>query len=637
MKNRCFTVVVLLILLVSLTSNAQARTTLPDNQTALVYVDLGSTNALDRFAATHLPLFVMLEGSLLSAANQDGQLALRGAGLTYKVLDPNLESGTYYLAKWHASRTVESFESFGKVLLQTTGGVILRMNPLQAGALVQAGAEIQAITLTPKPWPTAPAALTTPETIQPDPIIQDMIDQVTQSRVYTYDRQLAGELPVWVDHSSYIIPTRYTYSGLPIQKTTHFVYQHMQSLGMSVEYQIWNISDNPNVIGQITGTTNPNNIFIIGGHLDDVQGAPGADDNGSGSVATLLAADILAQYQWGCTLRFAFWTGEEQGLLGSEAYALRSHQLGENILGYLNLDMLAWNTPLSPPYINLFYSSSIPASQQLVQLFQDVISTYDINLLTRVGHDIWGSDHNSFWDYGFNSILAIEDDIGGDFNPYYHSSQDTPVHTDPIYFTNFVKAAIGTYAHMSGCLIQHSEGYLDGHVTTAGNATPIEGALVTAYDSHGDANPVLTNPSGYYTVTLPAETYTVTVSANGYVPAEISGVEILTDTTTTHDFALVPVCNPINGLDFTWTPLEPDNGDPITFTASASGTLPIDFQWDFGDGNATTGKIVTHTFDMANTYLVNASAVNSCGSSEVNHSITVLQRISKFFLPLLNK
>ena len=71
---------------------------------------------------------------------------------------------------------------------------------------------------------------------------------------------------------------------------------------------------------------------------------PGADDNASGSVATLLAADILSQYQWGCTLRFAFWTGEEQGLLGSYAYAQQAYQSGENILGYLNLDMIAWNT-----------------------------------------------------------------------------------------------------------------------------------------------------------------------------------------------------------------------------------------------------------------------------------------------------
>jgi Zn-dependent M28 family amino/carboxypeptidase len=81
------------------------------------------------------------------------------------------------------------------------------------------------------------------------------------------------------------------------------------------------------VIGEIPGLVNPDDIFIIGAHIDDVTGTPGADDNASGSVATLLAADILSQYDWGCTLRFAFWTGEEQGLLGSDVYAHRSSQL----------------------------------------------------------------------------------------------------------------------------------------------------------------------------------------------------------------------------------------------------------------------------------------------------------------------
>ena len=86
------------------------------------------------------------------------------------------------------------------------------------------------------------------------------------------------------------------------------------------------------MIGQITGETPLSPIFLIGAHLDDMPvgpTAPGADDNASGSAAVLVAADILSQYQWGCTLRFAFWTGEEQGLLGSAAYAQRSHDSGK--------------------------------------------------------------------------------------------------------------------------------------------------------------------------------------------------------------------------------------------------------------------------------------------------------------------
>ena len=468
---------------------------------------------------------------------------LKQAGLTYQVIDSDLASGSYYQATVRSSRPTPDYAAYGQVLLNTSSGVLLRLSPQKVDALAQAGAELRKISLTPKPLPTSDSTQVFPTVIEPDPIIQGMIDQVTETQVYTYDRQLAGELPVWVDGAWSTITSRYTYSGTPIQNATKFVGQHMTNdLGLGVEYYVWNNATNPNVIGEIPGQVNPEDVFIIGAHLDDVSGVPGADDNASGSVATLLAADILSQYQWGCTLRFAFWTGEEQGLLGSYAYAQHAYSSGENIVGYLNLDMIAWNTVGSDPYITLAYSTEIPQSQQLAQLFADVLPTYDINLLTSYAPDMWGSDHNSFWDFGYTSILAIEDDVHGDFNPYYHSPADTPAHTDPVYFTNFVKASIATYAHMTGCLIPADNGSLDGHVSSASDGAPIAGAAVTAENSQGDSYPYSTDASGYYTLTLPADTYTVTVSADGYQSAVMGGVEVSAGATTTLDFALESAC-----------------------------------------------------------------------------------------------
>jgi PKD repeat protein len=636
MKNRFFTVILLLVLLVTLTGNAQATSPASTDRQALVYVNLESSDDLNRFASTQLPMYAMLDGGLLTGANRAGQQTLLDVGLSYQVLDPDLRTGKYYLAETRSSRTAPDFASSGQVLRSTDNGVLLRMDPSRVDALTQAGAELRLITLTPKPLPKAQSDDVFPEVVDPDPIIQGMIYQVTETEVYTYDRQLAGELPVWVDDGWYTIPTRYTYSGTPIQKTTNYVGQHMENLGLDVEYHTWEGVTYPNVIGEIPGMTNPDDIFIIGGHIDDVQGAPGADDNASGSVATLLAADILSHYQWGCTLRFAFWTGEEEGLLGSAAYAARAHNTGENILGYLNLDMIAWNTIGSDPYINLFYSSSLPPTQELAQLYADVIDAYNLDLLTRFGVDLWGSDHNSFWDYGFTSILAIEDDIGNDFNPYYHSPGDTPAHTDPAYFTDFVKASIATYAHMSGCLIPPGQGALDGHVIAANGGAPLEGATVTADDGQGNTYPVTTDASGYYTMTLPTDTYTVTATQPGYIPQSQSAT-IVGGLVTTLDFALQPICEPVTGLDFTWVPLEPFNGNLTTFTATAIGTMPIDFLWDFGDGITTTGEIVTYAYEDAGTYLVVLSATNTCGTDDVSKDITVLEKMWEFFLPLVGK
>lgn len=538
MKNRFITMLLLLVLMVILTGNAQATPSTSTDQSSLVYVEIHTQDDLTRFASTRLPMYAMLDGGLLSGADRAGQATLQASGLSLQVLDTNIRSGTYYQAETRPGRPAPDYAAFGTILLKTSNGIVLRMDPSTVDALTQAGAELRLITLSPKPIPSAQSQVVFPDLIETDPLIQTMIDQVSVTQVYTYDRQLAGELPVYVDGDWYTIPTRSTNSGTPIQKTTSFVGQHMTNdLGLGVGYYVWDDNTNPDVIGELPGQINPDDIFIIGAHIDDVSGTPGADDNASGSVATLIAADILSQYQWGCTLRFGFWTGEEQGLLGSAAYAQHVYNAGENILGYLNLDMIAWNTIDSSPSIYLGYRSSVPGSLDLANLFADVVDSYNINLLPVIGTSYDGSsDHTSFLDYGFPAILGIEGN--DDFNPYYHGPSDTPAHTDQAYFTDFVRASIATYAHMSGCLIQSGIGYLDGHVTAADGGTPIAGAKVTASDSQGHNLPVNTDESGYYTRTLIANTYTVTASAYSYLPSTISGVTITTDTVTTQDFEL---------------------------------------------------------------------------------------------------
>lgn len=505
------------------------------------------------------------------------------------------------------------------------------MSPTQVEAITQAGAELRLITLSPKPLPSAQSEVVLPPVVQPDPLIQDMIDQVDAGQVSTYDRQLAGELPVEVGGGSYTITTRQTYSGTPIQKATQYIGERLAADGLDVEYHVWNNTTNPNVIGEYTGLSNPDDIFIIGGHLDDVSGSPGADDNASGSVAALIAADIFSQYEWGCTLRFAFWTGEEQGLLGSDAYAHRSYLLGEHILGYLNLDMIAYNTLATSPGIDLLYSSTKPLTYQLALLYSGVINAYNIGLVPDIRTDLGGgSDHSSFWNHGYTSILAIEDQA--DFNPRYHQSGDTPANTDLAYFTNFVKASIATYAHMSGCLI--SNGWLDGHVTEADTGDPLAGVEITVAPPTAGGQ-VITDPAGYYTMTLPADTYTVTSSLNGYITQSVE-TSVLYGSGTTQDFVLQPItCTSVTQADFTWLPLDPFTDEIITFTATASGTKPIDFAWDFGDGITATGEIATHAFTEAGSYTIALSAQNACSSPPpVNKVFRILPPRLKLFLPI---
>jgi hypothetical protein len=91
---------------------------------------------------------------------------------------------------------------------------------------------------------------------------------------------------------------------------------------------------------------------------------------------------------------------------------------------------------------------------------------------------------------------------------------------------------------MSGCLIPVGLGHLDGHVSAADGGAAIPGALVNAENGLGRSYPASSDVSGYYTRTLVVDAYTVTASAYGYLPITVSGVNIVTNTTTTLDFAL---------------------------------------------------------------------------------------------------
>jgi Zn-dependent M28 family amino/carboxypeptidase len=91
------------------------------------------------------------------------------------------------------------------------------------------------------------------------------------------------------------------------------------------------VSDGPvpsaNVVGEIRGTQNPEQIVVLGGHLDSWDLASGSTDNGCGSSTTLGAAEAIMKsgFKPRRTIRFVLFTGEEEGLLGSLAYT-KTHQ-----------------------------------------------------------------------------------------------------------------------------------------------------------------------------------------------------------------------------------------------------------------------------------------------------------------------
>jgi aminopeptidase Y len=166
------------------------------------------------------------------------------------------------------------------------------------------------------------------------------------------------------------------------------------------------LGTNDNVIAE-SRFGDPRNVVMTGAHLDSVPAGPGINDNGSGTASILEVAEEMALYPVKHKLRFAFWAGEEIGLLGSDQYVESLSQAQrDRIKVYLNFDMVA-----SPNYAYKLYDGDDsdaegsppgpPGSAQIEQQFQ---AFYGTRHLPTVGTDFDGrSDYGPFIAVGIPS------------------------------------------------------------------------------------------------------------------------------------------------------------------------------------------------------------------------------------------
>jgi sugar lactone lactonase YvrE len=119
---------------------------------------------------------------------------------------------------------------------------------------------------------------------------------------------------------------------------------------------------------------------------------------------------------------------------------------------------------------------------------------------------------------------------------------------------------------------------------------------------------------------------------------------ITANTTVTANFVLAQNCVPVTGLDFDFTPTEVVANQPVLFTANVNtGSGPISYAWDFGDGSSVSPiseTIYSHTFPAVNVlrlYPVSLVASNACSSQKVNKDLAVQANLSLnlIYLPVI--
>jgi len=185
------------------------------------------------------------------------------------------------------------------------------------------------------------------------------------------------------------------------------------------------------VIATIQGTTLPNEVVVIGGHLDSINqsnpttgSAPGADDDASGvaCVTEIFRAAIAKGYKPARTVKFMAYAGEEVGLYGSKAIANSFKSSAVNVVGVMQLDMT--NYKGSSYHFGIVTDNT---NAQLNAFTKSLITTYQPELdnpYTDITCGYGCSDHASWNAAGYPATMPFEATMTTD-NPKIHTANDT--------------------------------------------------------------------------------------------------------------------------------------------------------------------------------------------------------------------
>jgi hypothetical protein len=187
-----------------------------------------------------------------------------------------------------------------------------------------------------------------------------------------------------------------------------------------------------NIVGEIPGGARKDELVMIGAHFDSWHAGTGATDNGAGSAVMIEVMRILKALNLHLdrTVRIGLWSGEEQGLLGSEAYVkqhfadpktMKLNPEHAKLSGYFNLDN--GSGKIRGVYLQ--------GNDAMRPLFESWLAPFRDEGVTTISiKDTGGTDHLSFDAVGLPGFQFIQDPL--DYGTItHHSSMDTYDHAIP--------------------------------------------------------------------------------------------------------------------------------------------------------------------------------------------------------------
>jgi len=257
------------------------------------------------------------------------------------------------------------------------------------------------------------------ENLKFDPVVASVVNNISIPQIKHDIRFLTGE-----DEKSGII-SRHSFSEGALT-AAHWLKERVEDTGATCRLAPFLVGFAPNVICRYSGIKDTNATVLISGHYDSRGSfgsvrAPGADDDGSGTTGVLSIARTIARkgVKFHGNVELAFFAGEEQGLLGSRAYARELRAAGANLTLMVQADMTAYRAPGEP--LQLGFPDLI-GTPEVTQLVANISTIYSPELQIGITPACC-SDHQSFHEQGFPATQVFER-AGPIADPMYHNSGD---------------------------------------------------------------------------------------------------------------------------------------------------------------------------------------------------------------------
>ncbi|KAL3232148.1 hypothetical protein RNJ44_04064 [Nakaseomyces bracarensis] len=219
--------------------------------------------------------------------------------------------------------------------------------------------------------------------------------------------------------------------------------------------------DQFSMIVRFKGISVPENIIVVGSHHDSINlllpsilPAPGADDNGSGTITVLESLRLYTNYIHKTgerpknTVEFHFYSAEEGGLLGSLDIFTRYAQQGKTVVAMLQQDMTGYVRDPEDEHVGIVTDHTAPQLNKFLKIVMDAYLSIPY-VDTECGYAC--SDHGSAMKNGFPAAFVIESEFKKS-NRYIHSTMDTLDRLSFDHMAEHAKLVIGTVVELGNWL-----------------------------------------------------------------------------------------------------------------------------------------------------------------------------------------